>query len=55
MYDIDVVLQSNNKGMYACHAGLCGCFLSDYSIPYSVTDFLNRLKWPTLQERRHIS
>jgi len=29
--------------------------LSDYSYYSSVTDMLNRLKWPTLQERRHVN
>jgi len=29
--------------------------LSDYSYYSSVTDMLKRLKWPTLQERRHVN
>ena len=29
--------------------------LSDYSYYGSVVDMLDRLKWPTLQERRHVN
>ena len=48
----EYLIQYNIEKIKCCAARWV---LSDYSYYSSVTDMLNHLKWPTLQERRHVN